>query len=240
VKRKLAQPTITLALCAIKFFVQRTLQRSWPLFELIRPAREKKLPVVLCSEEVVDILSHVHTPVYRVCLITAFTCGLRLTEATNLTVPAIDSKRMFLRIRGKGNRDRDVPLPEKTLYRLRRHWASHRSLPWLFPAGAVAGTLDPSTVPSDHPIHGNSLGRAFHLALKKSSVNKAASVHSLRHSYATHLLENGVSIRAIQAYLGHKSLQTTMVYTHFTTKHHSAAAYPINRLAADFDNLDDL
>ena len=114
-EKKVARATATIALCGIKFLFQNTLQRNWTAFKLLRPRREKKLPVVLSREEVRKILPCVRTPMYRVCLTTIYSCGLRLSEGLFLRIGDVDSQRMLLRIRGKGNKDRFVPLPQRTL-----------------------------------------------------------------------------------------------------------------------------
>jgi integrase/recombinase XerD len=133
-EKKVARATATIALCGIKFLFQNTLQRNWTCFKLLRPPKQKKLPVVLSPEEVQKILPCVRTPIYRVCLTTIYSCGLRLSEGLFLQVTDVDSQRMLLRIRGKGNKDRLVPLPQRTLEQLRGLWRTHHSATWLFPA----------------------------------------------------------------------------------------------------------
>ena len=133
-EKKVARTTATIALCGIKFFFQTTLQRNWTCFKLLRPAKSKKLPVVLSREEVKKILACVRTPVYRVCLTTIYACALRLNEGCCLQIEDLDPARMLLRVAGKGNKQRFVPLAQKTLDQLRQLWPSHRSPVWLFPA----------------------------------------------------------------------------------------------------------
>jgi site-specific recombinase XerD len=228
-EKKLAPASFTIALCGIKFLFERTLQREWKLLDLVRPRREKKLPVVLSHEEVTPILHCVRLPVYRVCLTTIYACGLRLSEGARLEVPDVDSSRMVLHIHGKGGQDRYVPLPVKTLERLREHWRTHRSPRWLFPAPVRRGTR--YFVPEGAgPVSRSSLQSAFVRALRASGVTKRAHVHTLRHSYATHLLEDRTDSRTIQVYLGHRSLRTTQIYTHLTQQIHASARDPINRL----------
>src|SRR6266581_7288948 len=118
---------VTEALCGIKFFFQTTLQRNWTCFKLLRPAQSKKLPVVLSREEVQKILGCVHTPIYRVCLTAIYAGALRLNEGCCLQIADLDTARMLLRVGGKGNKQRLVPLAQKTLERLRQLWPSHRS-----------------------------------------------------------------------------------------------------------------
>src|SRR6266487_3850959 len=174
-EKKVSRSTATIALCGIKFLFQNTLQRNWTCFKLLRPPRQKKLPVVLSRGEVQKILPCVRTPIYRVCLTTIYSCGLRLSEGLFLQVADVDSSRMLLRIRG-------------------------------------------------------TLQRAFHRALKQSGVAKAAHVHSLRHSMATHLLEAGVNLRIIQSILGHATPATTALYTHLTQQVRESVKAPINEL----------
>lgn len=228
-ERKLARPTVTSALCGIKFFFQNTLQRNWTAFKLLRPPKEKKLPVVLSREEVKQILACVRQPIYQVCLTTIYGCGLRLSEGRCLRVVDIDSSRMLLHIHGKGSKDRYVPLPQKGLELLRQLWRTHRSAQWLFPALTAQGR--PRTQSEDcGPIQRDGLQRAFHVARQRSGVRKAAHVHTLRHSYATHLLEAGVNLRVIQNILGHATPTTTALYTHLTEQVRQSVQAPINEL----------
>ena len=133
-EKQASRSTMTMALCGIKFLFEQTLQREWTVFELVRPPREKKLPVVLSVEEVDRVLSCLHHPRYRVCLTTIYSCGLRLKEGVHLQVGDIDSSRMVIHVhQGKGNKDRYVPLPQPTLTMLRSFWALHRHPLWLFP-----------------------------------------------------------------------------------------------------------
>ena len=220
-----SRSTCTQALSGLKFLYEQTLQREWPILEFIRPPREHKLPVILSVAEVQRLLGCVRRKHYRVCLSTIYGCGLRLLEGVQLQVRDIDSSRMLLHVRGgKGNKDRYVPLPEQTLVQLRGYWRRHRHPIWLFP-----GREGSATAPMDE----SGVQKAFRAALKDSGINKAASVHTLRHSYATHLLEAGVNLRLIQSYLGHDSLATTAIYTHLTRKAEVNAVETINRLMAD-------
>jgi site-specific recombinase XerD len=229
-ERKVSRTTTTIAVCGIKFFFETTLSRRFPVLDLVRPAPEHKLPVILTREEVKLILSCVRIPVYRVCLTTIYSCGLRLGEGTTLKPSQVDSRRMLLHITGaKGNRDRLVELPMRTLELLREHWLTHRSRDWLFPAPTRHG-LAHSLANNAGPITRCSLQCAFGRALKHSGIRKRAHVHTLRHSYATHLLEAGVNLRLIQDALGHKSPKTTALYTHLTREVRRAAVDPINAL----------
>jgi site-specific recombinase XerD len=230
--KKLARASVTIALCGIKFFFEKTLQREWKLFELVRPLREKKLPVILSRKEVRRILKEIRIPVYRVCLTTIYASGLRLMEGARLQVSDVDSDRMLLHVHGKANRDRYVPLQEALLRKLREHWCTHRSPRWLFPAPTRRG-LKHSIAHDGGPVTRSSLQSAFRRAVIKSGISKRAHVHTLRHSYATHLLEAGVNLRIIQTYLGHSSARTTQIYTHLTQEVIKTAKNPVNRLMKD-------
>jgi integrase len=214
--KKVARQTSTQAICAIKLFWEKTLKRTWPHeLELARANPQFKLPVVLSASETRRILAAVSALDHRICLITIYSCGLRLGEALRLQVRDIDSERMFLHIRGgKGNQDRYVPLPERTLFLLREQWKSHRHPIFLFPAKGHSG-LGAAT--ATVPMCRTTLQRAFRLALKACGVKKEAHIHTLRHSYATHLLEKGENLRQIQVNLGHKSPLVTALYTHLTS-----------------------
>jgi len=227
--QKVARGTHTIALCGIKFFYEQTLARQWGVLGVARPKREKKLPVVLSREEVWRVLDQIRIDVYRVCLTTIYGCGLRLMEGARLQVADVDSARGALRVRGKRGKDREVPLPAATLDLLRSHWRTHRSPSWLFPAPTRHGTAH-SVAHGAGPITRSSLQSAFHRAVVKSGLHKRAHVHTLRHSYATHLLEDGVTLRLIQEYLGHSSPRTTALYTHLTREIREAARDPVNRL----------
>jgi integrase/recombinase XerD len=227
--QKVARGTHTIALCGIKFFYEQTLNRVWPVLEVARPKGEKKLPVVLSRDEVWRILDTVRLPVYRICLTVIYACGLRLMEGAWLQVPDVDGERTLLHIHGKRRKDRYVPLPDATLRLLREYWRTHRNPLWLFPTGTRSGVA-PLNDPTVGPISRASLQSAFGRALKQSGIHKRAHVHTLRHSYATHLLEAGVNLRLIQEYLGHTSPQTTAIYTHLTRELRDTALEPINGL----------
>jgi site-specific recombinase XerD len=206
-QKKVARATATIALCGIKLFYERTLGRQWPTLQFIRPPREKKLPVVLSREEVRRALGAVRIPVYRVCLTTIYAGGLRLLEGAHLQVPDIDSDRMLFHIHGKGKKDRYVPLPAPT-----RHGLKH------------------SLAHNGGPVTDSSLQSAFRRALKECGIVKRAHIHTLRHSYATHLLEAGVNLRIIQENLGHGSARTTQIYTHLTREVRATLTDPLNQL----------
>jgi len=232
--KKWSRSTSTVALCGIKFFYENTIKRPWPTLLFIRPGREKKLPVVLSRDEVRQTLSNLKLLRYRVCLTTIYSCGLRLSEGTQLKVENIDSARGFIQVRNSkghmGDKDREVPLPKKTLQLLRAQWKSHKNKVWIFPSpGRGGANMSLATT----PISNSSVQVAFRKALKTTGINKKATVHTLRHSWATHLLEAGVNLRLIQAWLGHSSPATTSVYTHLTEKAKTAAIESIDALMDD-------
>jgi site-specific recombinase XerD len=229
-EKKYADSTSTVILCAIKFLYDYTLQRQWPTLTLVRLPKKNKLPVILSQEEVYRILKRVRRFHQRTCLSTIYSCGLRIREAVQLQVSDVDSERMMLHIRnGKGGRARYVPLPQRTLELLRQNWLRHRHPMWLFPACNRRGPM----LSTDHPTDPRSVQRAFKAALKASGVSKQATVHTLRHSWATHLLDAGVNLRLIQTYLGHRSLSTTTVYTHLTQRAKAQTVLTLDQLMAD-------
>jgi len=235
-EKEVAHSTFSVALCGLKFFYEYTLGREWPTFELARPAKSKKLPIVLSREEVKQVIGNLYDLRYRACLATIYGCGLRLGEALRLEVSDIDSDRMMLRVRqGKESKDRYVPLPQMSLALLRQQWFIHQHPQLLFPARKKKEDGKP------HSISGSSVRKALQRALVKSGVQKKATPHTLRHSYATHLVEAGVSLRVIQVYLGHSSIKSTMVYTHLTKPTETRVVETINGLMSELvDSVEDL
>ena len=228
-EKKVARTTATIALCGIRFFFEQTLGSSWTTLRFVRPAPEHKLPVVLSRDEVRRVLQAVRMPVYRTCLTTIYACGLRLLEGARLEVAQVDGARLLLHIHGKGKQDRYVPLPAPLLELLRTYWRTHRSPTWLFPAPTRHG-LAHSLAHDGGPVTRSSLQSAFRRALRKSGVHKRAHVHTLRHSYATGLLEAGVNLRIIQEALGHRSARTTQIYTHLTQEVRATLTDPLTHL----------
>jgi len=216
-EKKWARATCTIAICGIKFFWEQTLKRDWITIGLLRPPREKKLPVILSRDEVVTIMKNVRFFRYRVCLETIYSLGLRVGEGTRLKICDMDSARMVVHVRnGKGGKDRYVPLPRRTLQLLREFWLEHRNQEWLFPRVGRGNGEYHQDRPINEPMSIAVIQMAFKEALGNSGIRKKARVHSLRHSYATHLLEAGVNLRQIQTNLGHNSPATTAVYAHLT------------------------
>jgi site-specific recombinase XerD len=232
--KNFASSSLGIAYNAIKFFYSHTAPRDWPTLRRLRVQKEKKLPDVLSRDEVRQLFAAVRTPHHRTFFWTVYSLGLRLDEALHLQVGDIDSARMLVHVhRGKGGKDRFVPLPSSTLTMLRQYWVTHHHPVWLFPAldriGRGSGT--PRRVASARrPMVRNGAQDAMRRVVVQLGLRKAVSIHTLRHSYATHLLEAGVNLRLIQQYLGHNSLETTMVYLHLTTASQEQAVVAINRL----------
>lgn len=219
VECKVSASTITVNLSAIACLHRYTLRRPLPKLNVVRPARHKRKPRVLTADEIKTILSHVHVPVLRDLLTLIYGCGLRLSEGCKLPVQDVDLARGVLRVSGgKGNRDRYVAIPEKLSTMLRNRMKG----------------VEPHR-PVFRTSHGNMIDRrwlqkAFRWALLSSRIGKPASIHTLRHSYATHLLEAGVSLRVIQQNLGHTNIQTTSIYLHVARHLEEDAAAHINAL----------
>jgi len=235
-ERKLARPTVTIALCGIKFFYEKTLKREWALTGVPVPKREKRLPVVLSGKEVYAILGKVRIVRHSACLGLIYACGLRLSEGCAVQVTDIDRARGLLHVRGKGAKDRYVPLPPAIMPLLEACWRSHRNAQWLFPwvgrgGGGRRGQL------SDQHVPLSTVQQVFRKAFLESAVSKNVSVHSLRHAYATHLLEAGVSLRQIQLWLGHSSPTTTTIYAHLTEQSSQAAGKILATLMNDISDL---
>jgi integrase/recombinase XerD len=163
------------------------------------------LPEVLSDEQVRALLGCVRNPVHKACLALMYSCGLRISEAVSLEIGAIDSANLQLRIIGKGDRERLVPLPQPALDNLRSLWKTHRNPRWLFPVHSGSG-----------PANAQVLRRTFQEAAREAGVTRRVTPHALRHSYATRLLESGVDTRVVQILLGHVHIATTAIYAHLT------------------------
>ena len=224
--------TLRICYCGIRFFFVQVLQRDWHLFNILRAKSESRLPAVLSREEVRALLACVRTPHNHAFLSTVYACGLRLEEALNLEVSDIDSGRMMIHVhRGKGAKDRLVPLPQTTLKILRTHWRAHRNPRLVFPA---YGRDSRSAASATTPMAKSSVQGALRAAKHQAGIAKrGVCVHTLRHCYATHLLEAGVNLRVIQQHMGHASLQTTMMYLHLTRKGHEDAYALIDSVMED-------
>jgi integrase/recombinase XerD len=209
-EKKLAPSSINIGVHAIRFFFLHPLQKDWKVLALLRVNKPRVLPIVLSRPEVRKVLEAIRQPVRRTALTTIYALGLRINEALHLRVEDIDGERLVVWVRdGKGARDRGVPLPRPLLTRLRRYWKLERPL-------VESKYLFVSKINGDSPLHETTIQKTFTAACREIGLEKRATVHTLRHSYATHLLEAGISLRAIQQVLGHKSLRTTEVYLHVT------------------------
>jgi site-specific recombinase XerD len=196
------------AVCALRFLYGTTLGRPEQLPMIPYGKRPKVLPSVLAPEEVLRLIGAAETPRDRVFLQVAYGCGLRLSELLHMQVRAIDSARMVIHVRhGKGAKDRLVPLSRRLLEELRAYWRLHRPRTWLFPGHKP-----------DQPITGSNMQRRFGRLVRRVGLNKHCSLHTLRHSYATHLLEAGVDILTLKMLLGHRTLETTTRYLHVSTQ----------------------
>ena len=231
---KWSAATIRISHFGIKFFFKNVLKRKWHIFTYLNAKRERRLPCILSKEEVFLILDHVTTFHNYTFLSTVYSCGLRLSEALSLQVSDIDSQSMMIHIhRGKGAKDRYVPLPHNTLNLLRRYWITHKNPNLIFPARGRGNNDSPYTT---NPMAIDSVQGAFRRARAAAGINKRhVSIHTLRHCYATHLLEAGTNPRVIQRYMGHSKLETTMVYFHFTQKGTENAYRIIDNFMKGFD-----
>jgi len=217
----LAASSINGAMVALRFFFRVTLRRPEAVDYIPIARAAQRLPVVLSRSEVSRLLEATPSLKWRTALSVAYGAGLRASEVVGLKVSDIDSERMRIRVQqGKGRRDRDALLSPHLLKALREWWKMTRPPVWLFPNRLNA---------FEH-VTPKSLNRAFHDALGRAGIRKAVSLHTLRHCFATHLLEQNVDLRTIQVLLGHKKLETTAVYTHVAGKALSGIASPLDRL----------
>ncbi len=228
-ERNFDSSTINVAQCGLKGFFRLTCPRDWPTLRLLRVKRELKLPTVITIDEVRLLLRVIQKPSMLCFFITVYNLGLRLQEALHLEVSDIDSKRMLVHVhRGKGAKDRLVPLPESTLLALREYYATHHNPTLIFPA---EGRNHKQAKTAKRPMSPSSVHLVIETVLEQLRWDqRGISTHTLRHCYATHLLEAGVNLRLIQKYLGHTSLTSTMVYLHVTTVGEEAAIAKINLL----------
>jgi site-specific recombinase XerD len=220
-QRRVSWSYFNQAVCALRFLYRHTLGRDWAVEHIPFPRQPKKLPVVLSQGEVIRLFDAVRSLKQRAILMTAYASGLRLSEVTHLQVSDIDSERMMIRVRqGKGQKDRYVMLSPTLLEILRLYWRAERPAIWLFPSKR-----------EDQPISHSVVQRACHQAGIDAGLTKRATVRSLRHSFATHLLEAGTNIRIIQTLLGHSSVSTTQRYTYVSDKTVRATESPLEFLA---------
>jgi integrase/recombinase XerD len=230
-EKQFATGSLKIAVAGIRFFYTHTVPRDWETLKNIRIPKPKTLPDVLSITEVKQLVDAARRPWLRTYLWTVYSLGLRLQEALNLQVGDIDSQRMLVHIhRGKGAKDRFVPLPSRTLTMLRQFWSTHRNELWLFPASSRSAHQPANPT---GPMSRDSVQAGMRRLVRQLGFRKRISIHTLRHSYATHLLEAGVSLRLIQQYLGHRSLHTTMVYLHLTTLGQEQARAAIEKLMTE-------
>jgi integrase/recombinase XerD len=229
--RQYSPSSLKIAASGITFFYTHTIPRDWQTLKKLRIPRPQSLPDVLSIEEVRRLIDAVRTPHNQTYFWTVYSLGLRLQEGLNLQVGDIDSARMVVHVhRGKGSKDRFVPLPPRTLTILRRYWATHRHPLWLFPA---MGRDQGPALAATEPMAPSSVHAAMKRVVQELGFRKRVTIHTLRHSYATHLLEAGINLRLIQQYLGHRSLQATMVYLHLTSLGQEQARATIDRLMSE-------
>ena len=208
------------ARCALQFLYRVTLGQVWVVEDVVCPKQPRKLPVVLSLEEVARFLGAITHVKHRALLMTAYSAGLRVSEVTRLRVADIDSQRMVLRIRqAKGQKDRFVGLSPRLLKILREYWKAVRPSDYLFPGARP-----------DQPLTSGSVHRVCRAARERCGLDKHVTVHTLRHSFATHLLEDGTDLRTIQILLGHRSLSTTARYLHVATAALRSTRSPLDRL----------
>ena len=219
----LGVPSVNAAMTALRFFFKVTLRRSDVAEDVVFIREPRRLPVVLSPEAVARLIAAAPGLKYQAALSIAYGAGLRVSEVISLKVGDIDSARMLIRVdQGKGHKDRYVMLSQPLLKLLRRWWLVKRPRAWLFP-GRTPGA----------PLSARQLNRAVHIAAQRAGIDKRVGMHTLRHSFATHLLEQKTDIRVIQVLLGHKKLDTTALYTRVAIKAIDEITSPLDRLLTE-------
>jgi len=224
-KRKLAASTVTVYLAALRFFYTKTLKKGWSAAETPYPKRAEHVPSILSQEEVARLIDAAGTPFHRTVLMTLYATGVRRAELTHLKITDVDSQRMVVHIQGgKGRKDRDVMLSPKLLKELREHWRRLRRKPsaWLFPGNRWHT--------GDTPIDTKVVWYACKEAAQRAGLQKQVHPHTLRHCFATHLLEAGADLRNIQMLLGHNDLEQTTIYLHVSERRLNATGSPLDSL----------
>ena len=224
-KRKFSPNTVAQRLAALRFFYTKTLKKVWSIEETPYPKKTLHLPTILSQEEVARLIDAARPPLHRTLLMALYATGLRRAELTRLKVSDVDSKRMVIHIRGgKGRKDRDVMLSAKLLEALREHWRGLQRKPsaWLFPGNRWHT--------GDTPITTKVVWNACKEAAQRADLQKDVHPHTLRHCFATHLLEAGADLRTIQVLLGHRDLKETTIYLHLSQRHLHATASPLDSL----------
>jgi site-specific recombinase XerD len=224
----LSAGSVAVRLAALRFFYCKTLKRAWSIADTPYPKGAHHLPAILSQEEVAQLIQAASTSFHRTLLMTLYATGVRRAELTHLKVSDIDSKRMVIHVQGgKGRKDRDVMLSPKLLEALREHW---RGLPrkptaWLFPGNRWHT--------GDTPIDTKVVWNACKEAAQRAGLQKGVHPHTLRHCFATHLLEDGADLRTIQILLGHNDLKETARYLHLSQRHLHAASSPLDSLSLE-------
>ena len=224
-KRKFSPNTVAQRLAALRFFYTKTLKKVWSIEETPYPKKTLHMPTILSQEEVARLIDAARPPFHRTLLMALYATGLRRAELTRLKVSDVDSKRMVIHVQGgKGRRDRDVLLSPKLLEALREHWRGLQRKPsaWLFPGNRWHT--------GDTPITTKVVWNACKEAAQRAGLQKDVHPHTLRHCFATHLLEAGADLRTIQMLLGHRDLEETTIYLHLSERHLSATASPLDSL----------
>jgi integrase/recombinase XerD len=224
-RRKLAPSTVTQHLAALRFFYIKTLRKPWSIAETPYPKKVQRLPIILSPEEVTQLIDSALNPFHRILLMTLYATGVRRAELARLKITDIDSRRMIIHIQGgKGRKDRDVMLSPRLLEALREYWRGLRPKPthWLFPGGR--------SHTGNHPISPRTIWNACENAARRAGIRKKVHPHTLRHCFATHLLEAGADLRTIQILLGHRDLEETTIYLHLSQRHLNATASPLDSL----------
>jgi len=224
-----APGSLRVAYSGIKFFYIHTEPRQWNILKKLRIPKQKTLPDVLTTDEVHQLIAAVRQLRNAVYFWTVYSLGLRLEEGLHLQVGDLDAQRMMVHIhRGKGAKDRYLPLPESTLQILRNYWITHRNPKLLFPA---IGRNKQAAATTTRPMDATTVQGCMKRVVAKLQFTKRVSIHTLRHSVATHLFEAGVSLRWIQKFLGHSSLQTTLIYLHLTEHGEQDGRDKLNQIA---------
>ncbi|MDD5724513.1 MAG: site-specific integrase [Syntrophales bacterium] len=220
-ERHLSEGTFRFYVAGLKFFYRTTLKREWPVEKIKHPRSKRKLPIVLDLSEIESLFSVTKNLKHKAILMMTYSSGLRASETARLKLTDIDSKRMTVRVSdGKGGKDRYSILSKTTLEHLRKYWRKYRPKEWLF-EGAK----------KDDPITVHSIQLMFYAAKKRAGITKPASVHTLRHSFATHLIEAGTSLHHVQLLLGHRSPTTTTVYLHVSRLNLAQVISPLDKAA---------
>jgi integrase/recombinase XerD len=223
--KKLSDNSVNQTVGALRFFFVKMLKRPWRVDETPYPKRRMRLPVILSRDEVARLIESASNPFHRTILMTLYATGVRRAELARLKLTDVDTERMVLHIHnGKGRRDRDVVLSPHLLTELRQHYRrlTRKPATWLFPGGQGHT--------ADFPVSARVCWNACRAAAKRAGISKALHPHTLRHCFATHLLESGADLRTIQILLGHSDLKQTAIYIHVSRRHLSATASPLDAL----------